>query len=652
MSTLRRPLQTLLLFLITSLTTFGFISSTAEYLIVRITTSRLGEYYQYVGVLLPKDAEQIDVTVGARYLANNEHIAYTDWRRVAIGMLPDGMTNADVDGFSGDNMNEFYEQFIPYYEDYGDVLRHNMTYLNDVVFYGTVQSMDIQTAFNISEGKDEEVEVLTLAVDKILEGRIRWFNKGGTMAYVRVPPPSNMGPLVSSEAPDANPFPGLEVGERYLLRARYDSFFYTLYFDPIQPDGSPTSYFWGGLCLIPLQPEGPTYVPIAEGGVDLDRDAFSKLKADMALLHANLHCMTLISTHDMQAIPERWEGRRRLILAEGRWLTEEDSADRRAVCMIHKDFAKAQGLSLGDVIPLQVWDSCQLTQVNATAGSESIYYSEHPELMVTSFTSSVYAFRYDGYMYAVDFETVVIAPELLELEIVGIYDRRAEGGVLGATAESNEIYIPEFCMPTGFGGDTLMYAHNFLFSFVLRSWRDKEAFINETSEPLTAMGLSVAFLDNNAEAFWGVMEPLMESKLISLCVYSLLLILALILVVFLYLRPRRKEFGVLRALGLPRTKARNAMSLPAALIGAAGIAAGGAFGWFYALRQAAKTLYGIQQEGVEAFVPPSPAWLAGLCGGAFLLLMVFVFAGITMTSRQSVLLLLHGSGAKPQGKNK
>jgi len=616
-------LQTLLLFLLTNLAAFGFVSGVVEYLTVRMETMRLSEYYQYVGVLLPKDSEQTDVTDGARLLEDNPRVAYTDWRRVAIGMLPEGMTNADTDGNSGGYLNEYYENLIPFYEDYEDVFRHNMTYLNDILFYGTVQSRDIQTVFNRSNGEDVDIEVLTLAVDEILGGGMYWFNKGGKFVSVRVPCP----PL---DVLEAYPFLGLQIGERYLLRARLDSNYRTL-------------------CFIPLQPNGPPYLPVAEGSVDLDDDDFNILQADLALLHANLRCMTLISTRDMHAIPERWEGGRRLALDKGRWLTKEDNVNERYVCMLHQGFAERRGLSVGDVISLQVWDSRQLAYINVTTEFEVLSVTWE-RTIVTGNTIS-YPGRYDGYMTAVDFETAAIAPELLELEVVGIFGRRTEMNIGIRSAESNEIYIPEFCMPAEFGGETLTNAQKFLFSFVLRSHRDKNAFMEETREELAAMGLSVSFVDSNAEAFWNVMEPLMESKLFSLYVYSLLLMLALILMVFLYLRPRRKEFAVLRTLGLSRSKARYALGLPIALIGTAGVATGGTLGWNYALAQAAETLPDFQQEEMVAFIPPSPVWLAALCLGALVLLMLIAYAGITIVSRKSVLQLLHGSGTAPHGKN-
>jgi predicted lysophospholipase L1 biosynthesis ABC-type transport system permease subunit len=177
-----------------------------------------------------------------------------------------------------------------------------------------------------------------------------------------------------------------------------------------------------------------------------------------------------------------------------------------------------------------------------------------------------------------------------------------------------------------------------------------DTFMEETRALLAEMGLRVSFIDNNAKSFWSIMDPLKEAKLLSLSIYSLLLVLALILAAFLYLRPRRKEFAIMRALGLPRVSALVALHVPIAILGAAGVGAGGLLGWNYALEQAAKTLAGIQNEVSGAFVPPSSALLAALCLSVFILLMLFVYLSSSHISRQPVLALLHGAGGTSRKK--
>ena len=112
---LRQPLRTALLFLLIGLTSFAFITNAAEYIVTSNEISNIGSYYQTIGVLLPQDQAQTDVTQGAKFLESSPYVAYTDWRRVASGILAD-MQNADFTGRIG----------------------HDGGYGSDAMFYGTV----------------------------------------------------------------------------------------------------------------------------------------------------------------------------------------------------------------------------------------------------------------------------------------------------------------------------------------------------------------------------------------------------------------------------------------------------------------------------------------------------------------------------------
>ena len=50
-STLRQPVRTILLLLITALLTFVFVSSGAQYLLINQETEELGGYYRSIGTL-------------------------------------------------------------------------------------------------------------------------------------------------------------------------------------------------------------------------------------------------------------------------------------------------------------------------------------------------------------------------------------------------------------------------------------------------------------------------------------------------------------------------------------------------------------------------------------------------------------------------
>ena len=71
-STLRQPVKTALLVLVTALITFAFVSRGAEYLLVKQETERLSGYYRAVGAVSAISGEQyVDDREAAGYLERN-----------------------------------------------------------------------------------------------------------------------------------------------------------------------------------------------------------------------------------------------------------------------------------------------------------------------------------------------------------------------------------------------------------------------------------------------------------------------------------------------------------------------------------------------------------------------------------------------------
>ena len=73
-STLRQPVKTVLLLLITALLTFAFVSTGAEYLLIKQDTEELGGYYRSIGTLTTGKAmadRTADVSEAADWLEEN-----------------------------------------------------------------------------------------------------------------------------------------------------------------------------------------------------------------------------------------------------------------------------------------------------------------------------------------------------------------------------------------------------------------------------------------------------------------------------------------------------------------------------------------------------------------------------------------------------
>lgn len=203
-----------------------------------------------------------------------------------------------------------------------------------------------------------------------------------------------------------------------------------------------------------------------------------------------------------------------------------------------------------------------------------------------------------------------------EFEIVGTY-------YMPDSMSSRDrilVYIPDSVMPSDFGGDTLTSTEPAMFSYVLSSYKDVNVFIQENRDALADMGLSIAFLNNNAEGFWEIMEPLQGAKMIVIIACAVLLILTLALSVYLYLYQRKKEFAIMRALGTPSKMVRSQLLLPMGMIGGAGIAIGGYAAWQYAMKQIGQVMAPLTRWRVEIpnFEPPSMLLLLALCTAIFL----------------------------------
>ena len=132
-----------------------------------------------------------------------------------------------------------------------------------------------------------------------------------------------------------------------------------------------------------------------------------------------------------------------------------------------------------------------------------------------------------------------------------------------------------------------------------------------------------------------------------------LLRLGLVLAAFLYLLLRRRDFAILRAMGVPNGPAARGLLGPVALLGLLGIAAGSIPAWGYAMRKTAETLATISgPEGAEVSVELSRLYLVGICACVWALLVAFVAIGAGRLSRRPALELLQGAAGGRKKRKK
>ncbi len=89
------------------------------------------------------------------------------------------------------------------------------------------------------------------------------------------------------------------------------------------------------------------------------------------------------------------------------------------------------------------------------------------------------------------------------------------------------------------------------YSFVLDTPRNQTQFIQEYKVPLQALGINLTFLPNNGPAYWAAVDPIRRSSSADILVFGMLMVVALSMAVFIYLMQHRRDYAILRALGVP-----------------------------------------------------------------------------------------------------
>ena len=593
-STLRQPLRSILLLLLIGLLSAAFTVRVVEYVLIQRETGRLGDYYRAIGTLQSANSEEYNDVAGADLIAKSKYVGLEDRRRCCSGVLQ-GMYNGDTHG----EMSDGYEK-----SEY-DVGVHN----SDVFVYGKLLSTP--ALFKIggwATGEEHEAYQFKFQVDQVEAGYPENVSEGKTVTLYWITDGKDISSILEE----------LHVGDRYFLKAFYDARTTNM----LQWD-TPSE----NLIVKPLNDSGLWFLPVEPGeSVNLESPELDGLREELELLRENLSAMLVVGTKDMSAMPNVQQVSKTYYLAEGRWLDRNDDRNTRKVCVVHQEFANFRGLSVGDTITLTLRNL-----EPANLGEEGCY-----------------GYILDGEKWENwrDFST-----QTETFEIVGLYGMisRNYGGEL--TCHNTVMYIPDSCMPEGFGADpeTMVWA----YSFVLKSSQDEAAFLEENREALEELGYSVSFVENHSENFWASVTPMRQSATFSAVVFAGVLLLGLVLAAFLYLLLRRRDFAILRAMGVPNGPAARGLLGPVALLGLLGIAAGSIPAWGYAMRKTAETLATISgPEGVEVSVELSRLYLVGICACVWALLVAFVAIGAGRLSRRPALELLQGAAGGRKKRKK
>lgn len=277
----------------------------------------------------------------------------------------------------------------------------------------------------------------------------------------------------------------------------------------------------------------------------LDTEGFVRQKGWADAINYNFYAYDVVYTSDMRAIPAFND--QRLSIVQGRSVTAEDTN----ACVVSKDLLQAHGLSIGDSIRIQLGNKLCSGSATAFEGEEL------PEF-----------------------------GDAIELSIVGAY--YSQDADFAYSYSPNTVYLPSGLLPVEVPDDYEMRPND--FSVFAEKAEDIEAFHSAAESFAQKTGLNLKFSDRG---WLDVKDSLGMGALASLLTTLLYIagaVLASFLAVYLYIGRNKKQYAIMRMLGVSGKKARNAVLLPFVAVAVFAVPAGGAIGLGYAQRQGAKAL--------------------------------------------------------------
>ncbi|HPU22014.1 MAG TPA: hypothetical protein PL099_03390 [Thermoclostridium caenicola] len=308
-----------------------------------------------------------------------------------------------------------------------------------------------------------------------------------------------------------------------------------------------------------------------------------------------------------------------MVIQEGRALTKEDTH----ACVVNAALMEINGLKIGDRITVELCD--KLLMQHGVLGATAVI----PE------------------RYGKPVKTV-------ELEIVGSYldvDAQYErDGENWWCYTPNTLFVPLSLLPVEPPADHEVRPGE--FSIVIDNAFDIEAFLN-AAEPLAKeLGLRLRFSDKGWMRLKDSIDTSRTTSLITTALYLGAAAAALLLTAYLYIGRQKKAYAIMRALGAPRKRARNALALPLVLLSAVAIPVGGATGMVYASKALTSALE--ELAALMEFYTPDvslPAGVMVLCLVSEVLLLTGL-AGLFMNrlAKMPPLALLQGDAVRTRGK--
>ena len=587
-SNLRRPLKIILLILILFIISNTFISSVTQFVIVNREINSIGSYYKSIGTLQPINREQAYVNEAQSLLSEDSMIDYEDHRRACQGII-EGLTNTDINQYEATNP-EFYDYTIDDYK----------TFLGDVIFTATVDEVyQAPSAEDIYDGL-----VIKIKVEELIAGFPDYIREGTYTGIAVAARSLRTGDKINFINNDViDDLLTLEPGELYLFRAYWDN---SLKFTMIKP----------------LSTLGPLYERLEDGGkIDWNLPKWEELKRDIDVLNENIQSFSITTTKNMTAMPTFQPVMKDQFLKEGRLLNQEDDINQNYVCVINEHLSEMRNINIGDKLDIKMR--------NTEKGWS--YLATEKDIK-------------EWKLYNIS--------EPISFEVVGIYADKQRF----ATRMGRNIYIPDSTLPEEFGyyyQQKLLAPdiNSYFYSFTLKNSEDESKFIKNYEEPLKEMGYSLYFIENNAESFWNSARPIKESSLISAILFTVLLLLVLSFVVYIYVEGHKLNYAIERALGIPSKTCGIHLMTPLIVYGSLSSISGGFFGYSSAINKSKELLSELAKLTENTINSELELkYFLIFTGGLLILFIVLLLFRVNQLRKTSVIELINSYNTKKKVK--
>ena len=547
-SSIRRPVRTLIFVLLVGLATFGFVSRAVEYTILTREINRIAGFYRTTGSLVPVDARYINNVYDAiNIFSGSNLIEFEDRRTITQGVMH-GHNNRLRGAHTINNEFYFMGGEAPF--------AYKGLYPFDSLVIVEIRQIIPNRNLRLTDEYGVSRDILTTRVDftphEVLVGHSQFLPGRRYMTDFIVD--ENGNTIVD----------GFRVGERYLVRASGQS-----------PANNVLSIF-------PLL-EGLYFVPVSD--TETIDYVFAALSDELAILEENTSMLMITGTKDMSALPmvqtnviER---------TRGRFITYEDYLNANPVIVVPHNMLPL----LGETITLTLRD------MRTFVDGSPLPPEGHPvyHILANNYgAAGQWQNIPAGYWVSIprDYEgnwqqypTVEIDVEVIGTYAVSLAWRLPRWMHIRNSYFQTEVFMPASIIPEGFG---IVDAHFVTgqYSFVLTSPEAIRTFTVRYRDALAEAGFTMQFTGPNHAQFLSSIVPIRMAIRLNLVLFTAVLVLVLSLTVFLYLRQRYKEFAIMRTLGVSAKKSILQLIVPILVFWLPIVIVSSVFAWHFALGRA------------------------------------------------------------------